>query len=78
MIEKRVERTNSDYFEQVFMTPTGCRYARRRVTEALRRIRDWFNRNLKREEILPTEFSEIEIKNQNDRAWDLWDKHYLK
>jgi hypothetical protein len=61
-------------FDQIFMTSTKCRYARRKVSEALRRVRDWFNRSMVTGESVPSEFQNLGIKNQcrHKEETELW------
>jgi hypothetical protein len=46
-------------FEQIFFNFSRCRYTRRKVAEALRRVRDWFNRSYRQDNLIPMEFKDL-------------------
>lgn len=51
-----------------------CKIARRKVAEAMRRIRGWFNKELKTEEPIPTEFRELFKNKDEERIRTLWNR----
>lgn len=61
-------------FDQIFLNSTKSRYVRRKVAEALRRMRDWLNRTCRQKDQVPMEFDNIEIDSANKREQEqkLW------
>ncbi len=51
-----------------------CRWARRRVLEAMRRVRNWFNKEFTPSEILPKEFRDTSRDFEQERMRNLWNK----
>ncbi len=61
----QTEKLNEEkrIFDQAHNPCCQCRIARRKVTGALRRMRDWFNKH----EPLPKEFQHLMPTESNDR-----------
>ena len=64
--------------EQIFYESENLKISRRKVTEATRRVCEWFNRQFKASEPLPPEFKDFEPQKEIDknRARDLWQKYF--
>ncbi len=62
-------------FDQVHAECCQCKVARRKVSEALRRVRCWFNKEFKAEEIIPKEFQDFYPPNEQERVRKLWNKY---
>ena len=64
--------------EQIFCESGSFKNSRRKASEAMRRVRNWFDRDLKASEPLPPEFKilETQIDIEKNRARDLWQKHF--
>lgn len=62
-------------FDQVHTEYCQCKMARRKIAEATRRIRCWFNKEFKAEEPLPKEFESFYRPTDQDRIRDLWSKY---
>lgn len=43
-------------FDQIFFESENLKLTRRKVSEAMRRVRGWFNKELSQSELLPQEF----------------------
>lgn len=72
-----MEKENKDekrLFDQAHFECCQCHLARRRVSEAMRRVRDWFNKELVPTEILPKEFKDINQSLDRERMRDLWNR----
>lgn len=72
-----MQTTNKDeqrLFDQVHTECCQCKMARRKIAEATRRIRCWFNNEFKAEEPLPKEFEQFYRPTEHDRIKDLWSK----
>jgi len=52
-----------------------CKVARRKVSEATRRIRSWFNKKFKAEEPIPKEFKDFCQPSDQERIRSLWNKY---
>ena len=61
-------------FDQVHTECCQCKMARRKIAEATRRIRCWFNKEFKVEEPLPKEFEQFYRPTDQDRIRNLWSK----
>jgi hypothetical protein len=61
-------------FDQIFLNSTKYRYARRKVAEALRRVRDWMNRSFHQDDQIPHEFKNLGNYNTNqiEQEQKLW------
>lgn len=64
--------------EQIFFESENFKISRRKVSEATRRVRSWFNKEFTASEPLPAEFKDFELKKEIDknRARDLWQKYF--
>lgn len=64
--------------EQIFYESEHFKISRRKVSEALRRVCSWFNKEFKASEPLPPEFKDFESQREIDknRARDLWQKYF--
>jgi len=72
--EIRPEKRKS-LFDQIFFESENLKITRRKVKEALCRIKAWFNRELSQSEQLPTEFKDLEVQSHCDKARDVWQRH---
>lgn len=61
-------------FDQVHTECCQCKMARRKIAEATRRIRCWFNKELRPQESLPKEFEQFYRPNDQERIRNLWSK----
>lgn len=73
-MQLQISKDEKRLFDQVYTECCQCRLARRRVSEAMRRVRDWFNKELGPSEIIPKEFEDITQRFERDRMRDLWNK----
>lgn len=73
-----MEQKKPGILEQIFYESEHLKTSRRKVSEALRRVCSWFNKEFKASESLPTEFKDIESQREIDRnrAKDLWQKYF--
>ncbi|MDZ4661299.1 MAG: hypothetical protein SGJ18_06725 [Pseudomonadota bacterium] len=64
--------------EQIFYESEKYKISRRKVSEALRRVRNWFKREFRASEPLPPEFKDFQLEKEIDRnrAKDLWQKYF--
>ena len=64
--------------DRIFYESEHFKILRRKVSEALRRVCSWFNKEFKASEPLPPEFKEFEPQREIDknRARDLWQKYF--
>lgn len=64
--------------EQIFCESGSFKISRRKASEAMRRIRVWFEHEFRASEPLPPEFKNFETQTEIDknRARDLWQKHF--
>ncbi len=64
--------------EQIFNESEYFKISRQKVSEALRRICSWVNKEFKASELLPPEFKDFEPQREIDknRARDLWQKYF--
>lgn len=62
-------------FDQVHSECCQCKVARRKVSEAMRRLRCWFNKEFKAEESIPKEFKDFYQPNERERIRSLWNKY---
>lgn len=61
--------------DKLYLEPCNCRKARRNVCEALRRIRDWFNRNFQAQENIPKEFESFMQPDDPTKFAPTWNKY---
>jgi hypothetical protein len=73
-MEQQENKDEKRLFDQVHTECCQCRLARRRVSEAMRRVRDWFNKELAPPEVLPKEFKDINQSLERERMRDLWNR----
>jgi hypothetical protein len=73
-MEQQVNKDEKRLFDQVHTDCCQCRLARRRVSEAMRRVRNWFNKELAPQETLPNEFRDISQSLERERMRDLWNR----
>lgn len=64
--------------EQIFFESENFKISRRKVSEATRKVRSWFNKEFTVSEPLPPEFKDFESPKEIDRnrARDLWQKYF--
>lgn len=74
-MEQKENKDAQRLFDQVHTECCQCRLARRRVSEAMRRVRDWFNKELTPTETLPKEFDEFSQRFEKERMRDLWNRY---
>lgn len=73
-MQQQISKDEKRLFDQVHTECCQCRLVRRRVSEAMRRVRDWFNKELAPSEIIPKEFEDITQRLERDRMRDLWNR----
>jgi len=68
----QTEKLNEEQkiFDQTHIQCCQCKYARRKVSAALRRMRDWFNKP----EPLPKEFEHLTESNDRERLAKIWSR----
>jgi hypothetical protein len=73
-IEKNKPEKQLIIFDHIFLNSTKYRYCRRKVAEALRRVRDWMSRTLRQDEQIPHEYKNMGDHNinQNEQEQKLW------
>ena len=49
----------SRLFNELYFKSEGQKFPRRKMSETLNRIKDWFNKELSSPEVLPKEFNEV-------------------
>lgn len=76
MSESEKEKEEIKLEDEVHSTAGPGRTLRRKVASGLRRIRDWFNKNLKSGESLPEEFESLVPKQPQtkDKVRDIWNR----
>lgn len=73
-MQQHANKDEKRLFDQVHTECCQCRWARRRVSEAMRRVRDWFNKELGPTENLPSEFKDVSREIEHERMKDLWNR----
>lgn len=63
-------------FDQIFFESENMKLTRHKVSEAMRRVRSWFNKEFSQSEDLPSEFKNLNIESECERARDVWQKHF--
>lgn len=76
MEKEKVQEKKTSLFDQIFFESENMKLTRRKVSEALRRVRSWFNKEFSQSEPLPPEFKDFETNHERERAKDLWQKHF--
>jgi hypothetical protein len=61
-------------FDQMYAECCQCKVARRKISEAMRRVRCWFNKEFSRSEMIPKEFEQFQQQNDQERVKQLWNK----
>ncbi len=61
-------------FDQIYTDCCQCKVARRKISEAMRRVRCWFNKEFTRSEIIPKEFEQFQSQNEIEHVKQLWNK----
>lgn len=69
----QTEKLNEEkkIFDQTHYQCCQCKFARRKVGEALRRMKDWLNKN---EEPIPKEFEHLIKSNDQERLANIWSR----
>ncbi len=62
-------------FDQIHFDCCQCKLARRKISEAMKRIRDWFNKELRTPEPLPREFNLYEPPSEKEYMRHLWNRY---
>ena len=63
-------------FDQIFFESENLKLTRHKVSETMRKVGDWFNKEFSQAEPLPPEFKNLDIRNEYERARDVWQKHF--
>ena len=71
-----VQEKKSGLFDQIFFESENLKLTRRKVSEAIRRVRSWFNKEFSQQESLPSEFQNLNVRSECERARDVWQKHF--
>lgn len=65
-------------FDQIHAECCHCKVTRRKISETMRRIRCWFNKEIHAEEVIPKEFREFcephSHADHTERLRKMWDK----
>lgn len=61
-------------FDQIYSECCECKVARRKISEAMRRVRCWFNKEFTQSEMIPKEFEQFQPQNETERVKHLWNK----
>lgn len=72
----RVQEKKSGLFDQIFFESENLKFSRRKVGEAMRKVRIWFNKEFTQSEPLPPEFKNLNIQTECERTRDLWRNHF--
>jgi hypothetical protein len=71
-----VQEKKPGLFDQIFFESENLKLTRRKVSEAMRRVCGWFNKEFSQPEPLPPEFKDLNIYSDCERARDVWQKHF--
>lgn len=63
-------------FDQIFFESENMKLTRRKVSEAMRRVRCWFNKEFSQPEPLPPEFKNLNVEADSERTRDLWQRRF--
>lgn len=76
--KEKAQKKKTSLFDQIFFESENMKLNRRKVSEVLRRVRCWFNKEFSQSEPLPPEFKDYEHQREIDknRARDLWQKYF--
>lgn len=65
-------------FDQIHAECCHCKVTRRKISETMRRIRCWFNKEFHSEEVIPKEFREFceprSHADHSERIKNMWNK----
>lgn len=71
-----MQEKKSGLFDQIFFESENLKITRRKVGEAMRRVRSWLNKEFSQAEPLPPEFKDLNVKDECERARDAWRRHF--
>jgi hypothetical protein len=76
MKQEKIQVNKKNLFDQIFFQSDNMKLTRRKVSEAMRRVCSWFNKEFSQPESLPSEYKDLNIQPPYNKAKDLWQKHF--